>query len=63
MDNGLWNTLERLADGHPPAAVLAEWQRLADGEFAGVRPFLRLRTGWRVITRVSASRIADADTN
>ena len=42
MDNGLWNTLERLADGHPPAAVLAEWQRLADGEFAGVRPFLRL---------------------
>jgi hypothetical protein len=42
MNRGIWNTLERLAEMHPPAAVLAEWNRLANGEFLAIRPFLRV---------------------
>lgn len=42
MHRGIWNTLELLAGGHQPSAVLAEWQRLADGEFAALRGFLRV---------------------
>lgn len=40
MATGLWNTLEVLADVHPPAAVLAEWRRLAGSEHAALDSFL-----------------------
>jgi hypothetical protein len=42
MRPGIWNTLERLAEMHPPAAVLAEWHRLVDGELSALQPFLRV---------------------
>lgn len=40
MIRGIWNTLELLADTHPPAAVMAEWRQLADADFAALNHFL-----------------------
>ena len=40
MATGLWNTLELLADTHPPAAVMAEWRQLAGADFAALNRFL-----------------------
>lgn len=42
MGAGIWNTLETLAEGHPPAAVLAEWQQLLNGDFVHLSDFLRV---------------------
>jgi hypothetical protein len=42
MSRGVWNTLDGLAGGQVPAAVLAEWRRLADGDFALLGGFLRI---------------------
>ena len=41
MSPGIWSTLDRLASGQRPAAVLAEWKCLANGEFAMLEGFLR----------------------
>ena len=40
MATGLWNSLEVLADTHPPAAVLAEWRQLAGADFPALNRFL-----------------------
>lgn len=40
MATGLWNTLELLAETHPPAAVMAEWRQLAGADFAALNRFL-----------------------
>jgi hypothetical protein len=42
MSRGVWNTLDGLAGGQVPAAVLAEWRRLADGDFPLLGGFLRV---------------------
>ncbi len=42
MSPGVWITLEALAGGHVPAAVLAEWRRLAEGDFPWLGGFLRV---------------------
>jgi hypothetical protein len=42
MKLGIWNALDRLAAGLTPAAVLAEWSGLADGEFPAIQPYLRV---------------------
>src|ERR1041384_3364464 len=41
MNHGIWSTIEALTDGLVPAAVLAEWRWMANGEFASVGSFLR----------------------
>ncbi len=41
MIRGLWQTLEAVATGHRPAAVLAEWRHLADGDMPMLGGFLR----------------------
>jgi hypothetical protein len=41
MKTGIWNTLEALAEGQPPAAVLEEWRRLAGADFEALGSFLR----------------------
>lgn len=48
METGLWNTLELLADGQSPAAVLAEWQHLLNGDFSKIRGLLQItqRQAW-----------------
>ena len=40
MNRGLWPSLERLAETHPPAAVLAEWRHLAGADFPALKRFL-----------------------
>jgi len=42
MSRGVWNTLDRLACGQVPAAVLAEWRRLTDSDFHLLSGFLRV---------------------
>ncbi len=41
MSRGIWNTLELLAEGHRPAAVLEEWQKLTGSDNGMVGTFLR----------------------
>ena len=41
MARGLWNTLDLLAEGHRPAAVLEEWQKLTGSDYGMIGTFLR----------------------
>ena len=41
MGCGIWKAIEVLADGHRPAAVLAEWQNLTGADYGTAGMFLR----------------------